>query len=195
MIATNAAADNWTGTPPKLKDSGIDLNSQLWGKNISEYMKEEYYLFLDPWSGSSHDSAPFYTNNEGILSGRNGYTYAFEDSPWRKGDGVYYNNTKMPLDWGAELALVATYDNKLSYLGSIKWGWERLNSNKYLEPGSLSFSPVSGALKQLVKADYAQYEIVDAAYCKVTEPPILALLLLSLAGLGFYHQARQPWDV
>ncbi len=192
MVVTNADNNTWSGSPPKIKDSGVNVGNSLWGEAVDDYMRDNYYIFLDPWNGSQyHDDAPFYVNNTSLLSGQGGYYYAFSDMPRRDGDGFWYNNTKKPLDWGAELALVGSNGNNISFLGSVKWGWERLNSNAYKDPASLSFSAVSDELKQMVNLQYPDYQVTDKAYCEIPEPSILILLAIGgLAGFGFRGARR-----
>ncbi|MCB1759689.1 MAG: PEP-CTERM sorting domain-containing protein [Gammaproteobacteria bacterium] len=184
MIVTNEDSTTWSGEPPKIKDSGIDLNSKLWGETLDDYMKEMFYIYLDPWKGDpKYDSAPFYNNNGTELKGRNGYTYALEDAPKRFGDGVWYQNVKHPLAWAAELALVCTYDNKLTYLGSVLWGWERLGSAAPTA-NELRFTSTSSALKKLVQTGYPNYQVVADACCKVPEPATLLLMGFGLCILA-----------
>lgn len=184
MIVTNAHSNAWEGTPPKIKDASINVGSTLLGRNVDDYMREMYYIYLDPWEGVEyHDSEPFYLNNSSVFSNKNGYYYAFFDNPRRSGDGIYYENKKRPLDWKAELALVGSNGKNISFLGSIKWGWERLGSNVYKDPGSLTFSGVSDELKQMVRLEYSDYQVVDNAYCDVSEPSIVVLLLAAFGVL------------
>ncbi|WP_177420531.1 PEP-CTERM sorting domain-containing protein, partial [endosymbiont of Lamellibrachia barhami] len=94
------------------------------------------------------------------------------------------NNVKHPLEWSAEMALVCAYDNTISYLGSVLWGWERLKSDPPVAKVP-TFSATSGTLKKMVQLGHPNYQVVSNACCKVPEPSTLMLMSIGLVMLAY----------